>query len=116
MRYFEGKMSEYLFLRGDTLMVKSPFSWIAFFIIRSYQYIISPLLGPRCRFYPSCSDYAIDAIKQHGFLRGSCLSLWRLLRCHPGCAGGFDPVPSKNLIKHSCTKHSSGHKKDTTAY
>ncbi|HET7922777.1 MAG TPA: membrane protein insertion efficiency factor YidD [Gammaproteobacteria bacterium] len=62
-------------------------------LIRAYQLVISPLLGPRCRFYPSCSAYAIEAIAQHGALRGGWLSLKRLLRCHPLHPGGVDPVP-----------------------
>ncbi|NVK43021.1 MAG: membrane protein insertion efficiency factor YidD [Oceanospirillaceae bacterium] len=62
-------------------------------LIRGYQLLISPLLGPRCRFYPSCSQYGIEAIRSHGPLRGSWLTLRRLLKCHPGHPGGFDPVP-----------------------
>lgn len=61
--------------------------------IRGYQLLISPLLGPRCRFYPSCSHYAIEAIQRHGVLRGGGLALKRLSRCHPLNAGGFDAVP-----------------------
>ncbi|HEY3809238.1 MAG TPA: membrane protein insertion efficiency factor YidD [Steroidobacteraceae bacterium] len=63
-------------------------------LLRGYQLLISPLLGPRCRFHPSCSQYAIDAVRLHGSLRGSCLSLRRLLRCHPWHPGGYDPVPA----------------------
>lgn len=62
-------------------------------LLRGYQYVLSPLLGPRCRFYPSCSHYAIEALQRHGFWRGSGLTLWRLLRCHPWQPGGYDPVP-----------------------
>jgi putative membrane protein insertion efficiency factor len=61
--------------------------------IRSYQLVLSPLLGPRCRFYPSCSHYAIEAIERHGAARGGRLALRRLVRCHPLNAGGYDPVP-----------------------
>ena len=61
--------------------------------IRAYQLVISPLLGPRCRFYPSCSAYAVTAIRRHGPLRGTWLAAWRLLRCHPWNLGGPDPVP-----------------------
>ncbi len=63
--------------------------------IRVYQVAISPMLGPRCRFYPSCSCYAHDAIERHGALRGISLAVWRILRCHPLCAGGYDPVPDE---------------------
>jgi putative membrane protein insertion efficiency factor len=62
-------------------------------LIRIYQLTISPLLGPRCRFYPSCSQYALEAVAAHGSMRGSWLALRRLARCHPFSAGGFDPVP-----------------------
>ena len=62
-------------------------------LIRAYQWFISPLLGPHCRFYPSCSQYAREALERHGTLRGSGLALRRLLRCHPWHPGGVDPVP-----------------------
>lgn len=64
-------------------------------LVRVYQYLISPLLGPRCRFHPSCSHYAIEAVETHGALRGSYLALRRLLRCHPWHPGGYDPVPPR---------------------
>lgn len=62
-------------------------------IIRAYRYFLSPLLGNNCRFYPSCSGYAEQAISQYGLLKGTCLSLKRLAKCHPFHDGGFDPVP-----------------------
>lgn len=62
-------------------------------LIRLYQLTLSPLLGPCCRFYPSCSHYAIGAIRVHGPLRGCALAAWRILRCNPLVPGGFDPVP-----------------------
>jgi putative membrane protein insertion efficiency factor len=65
--------------------------------IRGYQLAISPMLGPRCRFYPSCSCYAHAAIERHGVWRGSWLGARRLLRCHPFAAGGYDPVPDEKL-------------------
>jgi putative membrane protein insertion efficiency factor len=61
--------------------------------IRLYQLVVSPLLGPRCRFYPSCSAYAVEALQRHGALRGSWLAVRRLGRCHPWNPGGPDPVP-----------------------
>ena len=61
--------------------------------IRLYQRGISPMLGQHCRFHPSCSQYAIDALRAHGVLAGSALALWRLLRCQPFSRGGYDPVP-----------------------
>ncbi len=68
-------------------------------LIRLYQLVLSPLLGPRCRFYPSCSHYAAEAIDVHGVVRGTWLAIRRIARCHPLNPGGFDPVPSPN---HSC--------------
>ena len=64
-------------------------------LIRFYQRFISPLLGPRCRFSPSCSTYAVEALSVHGLWRGTWLAVWRLLRCHPLSAGGYDPVPDR---------------------
>lgn len=61
--------------------------------IRGYQRFISPLLGPHCRFYPSCSAYALEAVRVHGAIRGSWLAARRLSRCHPFHSGGLDPVP-----------------------
>jgi len=63
--------------------------------IRGYQRFISPLLGPRCRFHPSCSTYAEEAIQRFGLARGSWLAARRIVRCQPLCAGGFDPVPDQ---------------------
>lgn len=65
-------------------------------LIRSYQLILSPLLGPRCRFYPTCSCYAHTAVERHGAIKGSWLALRRLVRCGPWHPGGIDPVPDKS--------------------
>ena len=65
------------------------------FLIRGYQRLISPLLGPRCRFHPSCSRYAVEALQKHGAVRGSWLAIRRLGRCHPLNPGGEDPVPDR---------------------
>jgi putative membrane protein insertion efficiency factor len=62
-------------------------------LIRGYQLVLSPLLGPSCRFEPSCSRYAMSVIDGHGVLRGGWLAVKRVLRCHPFNAGGFDPPP-----------------------
>ncbi len=62
-------------------------------LIRLYQLAISPWLGPRCRFHPTCSGYALDAYRQHGVVRGTWLALRRIGRCHPWHSGGLDPVP-----------------------
>jgi putative membrane protein insertion efficiency factor len=62
-------------------------------LIRAYQLLLGPWWGGRCRFTPTCSEYAIEAIEAHGSLRGTWLASRRLARCHPWCEGGFDPVP-----------------------
>jgi uncharacterized protein len=62
-------------------------------LLKGYQYLVSPLLGPHCRFYPSCSHYAVEAIERHGVIYGSYLAARRLGRCHPWHPGGVDPVP-----------------------
>ena len=69
------------------------FSRIVIKSIVVYQYCFSLLFGPRCRFYPSCSNYAREAIETHGLVSGGWMSLRRISRCHPWHAGGFDPVP-----------------------
>ncbi|MGM0587438.1 MAG: membrane protein insertion efficiency factor YidD [Bacteroidota bacterium] len=70
-------------------------------IVRLYQLIISPHLQDSCRYYPTCSHYAIEALRKHGALRGSWLALTRLLRCHPWAEGGIDPVPDPHH-GHKC--------------
>ena len=70
-------------------------------LIRGYQIFVSPLLGPRCRFYPSCSSYALEALAAHGAARGIWLTLRRLGRCHPWHPGGYDPVPAASHA-HAC--------------
>ncbi len=67
--------------------------------IKLYQKTVSPLIGERCRYYPSCSEYAAQAISKFGILRGLVLAGWRLLRCNPWSRGGFDPVESQRLFK-----------------
>jgi putative membrane protein insertion efficiency factor len=64
-------------------------------LVRGYRLLLKPWLGNACRFEPTCSAYAIGALERHGALRGSALAGWRLLRCHPWCDGGFDPVPER---------------------
>ena len=76
------------------MMVINKFIQIVFVaLIRVYQYTLSPFLGPACRFHPSCSEYAYQAIMRHGPLRGLLLAIKRILRCHPFHPGGVDPVP-----------------------
>ena len=62
-------------------------------LIKLYQWIISPIIGPKCRFTPTCSQYAIEALKKHGLIKGSWLTIRRLSRCHPWGGHGYDPVP-----------------------
>ena len=63
--------------------------------IRLYRRFLSPLKPPMCRFHPTCSAYALEAVRVHGVLRGGLLSVWRILRCNPFCRGGHDPVPAR---------------------
>jgi len=67
--------------------------------IRVYQRLISPVLGDRCKYYPSCSEYAAQAVERFGILRGLVLAGWRLLRCNPWSNGGYDPVEEQRLFK-----------------
>lgn len=62
-------------------------------LIRGYQLLLSPILGPRCRHLPTCSEYAAEAIARHGVFRGGCLAVRRVVRCHPWGTSGYDPVP-----------------------
>ncbi len=70
-------------------------------LIRFYQWTVSPMVGPACRFYPSCSQYALEAVTRFGVLRGGALAVARLARCHPWHPGGFDPVPAVGGHDHS---------------
>lgn len=72
-----------------------PFTWLLVALIKIYQWVISPILGPRCRFYPSCSNYGIGALRTHGPIKGTGLTIVRVCRCHPWQPGGLDPVPHK---------------------
>ncbi|MCH2038638.1 MAG: membrane protein insertion efficiency factor YidD [Rickettsiales bacterium] len=69
-------------------------------LIKAYQYILSPLLGPRCRHTPTCSEYAMQAIETHGAVKGSWLAIKRISRCHPWGTHGYDPVPGPNGSHH----------------
>jgi putative membrane protein insertion efficiency factor len=73
--------------------------------VRAYQRLISPLLGQRCRFEPSCSRYAVQAIREYGILRGFVLAAWRLARCHPFSRGGFDPLTAQRLFAARSHEH-----------
>jgi uncharacterized protein len=78
--------------------------------ITLYRRFISPLMAPRCRYYPTCSAYAVDAIRNYGVLRGLVLAAWRFLRCNPLSDGGFDPVEQQTLFHaRARTTHSHSH-------
>lgn len=79
--------------------VKSLLQKSLIFLLQVYRYLISPLLGQSCRFYPSCSNYTLIAIRRFGPCKGSYMAVVRLLRCHPWHAGGLDPVPPISVSK-----------------
>jgi uncharacterized protein len=76
--------------------------------IRLYQRLISPAIGPRCRYYPTCSSYAIEAIREVGPVRGTILAAWRVLRCNPFSAGGIDEVSDRRLFRDDHASHEHG--------
>lgn len=83
-----------------TVDVPRPTGWAARLVaapVIAYRRWLSPALPARCRFYPSCSAYALEALARHGVLRGTGLAVWRLLRCHPFHPGGYDPVPPREM-------------------
>ncbi|MCQ4021958.1 MULTISPECIES: membrane protein insertion efficiency factor YidD [unclassified Ruminococcus] len=73
--------------------MKRPLIWL----IKFYQKNISPLKKPCCRFTPTCSQYAVEAISTYGAFKGTLMAIWRILRCNPFCKGGYDPVPEKKV-------------------
>lgn len=77
---------------------------ILLFFLKVYKKVISPLFPPCCRFMPTCSEYAMEAISRFGAIRGTALAAWRLLRCNPFCKGGYDPVPEKFTFKRQKQK------------
>ena len=80
----------------------SPLARCLALLVRAYQFIVRPLLPPACRFVPSCSEYAIEALRTHGALRGGLLASWRILRCNPFVPGGYDPVPAHRCSEPRC--------------
>ncbi len=77
----------------------SPAAFVLSLPVRFYRTVLSPLLGANCRFQPTCSSYAMEALETHGALRGGWLALRRILRCHPFGGSGFDPVPPRKRAK-----------------
>ncbi|MBM9401338.1 membrane protein insertion efficiency factor YidD [Gluconacetobacter azotocaptans] len=84
------------------IVPRTVLAWPLIGAIRLYQWVFRPVLGPNCRFVPSCSDYALEALRRHGALRGAILAGWRILRCNPWNIGGYDPVPSEERPRASC--------------
>lgn len=77
--------------------MKYPLIWL----LKGYRFLISPLYGQVCRYYPTCSAYALEAVTAHGALKGTWLAMRRLIRCHPWAAGGYDPVPKTHASPKS---------------
>jgi len=73
--------------------------WVFVLPIRVYQRLLSPMLGQHCKYYPSCSEYAVQGVQRFGILRGLVLAGWRLLRCNPWSSGGYDPVEEQRLFR-----------------
>jgi putative membrane protein insertion efficiency factor len=90
---------------------RNPVSALLVWLVRGYQVFISPGLPGRCRYYPSCSQYAIDALREYGVLRGLVLASWRVLRCNPFSYGGYDPVERQSLFAPRSGEDSSGPRK-----
>ena len=97
----------------DWLRTPGPLALLLIGLVRVYQYTVRPLIGANCRFEPHCSAYAVTYLRTHGALRGSLASAWRILRCNPWSAGGYDPVPpAKTSMPHlhmhgpDCAAHS----------
>jgi putative membrane protein insertion efficiency factor len=72
---------------------------LAALLVHIYRFLVSPLLGPRCKYHPSCSQYALDALQEFGFVRGTALACWRLLRCNPWSHGGVDYARDQRLFR-----------------
>lgn len=99
--------------------LRNPIKALFVGLIRAYQLILSPGLPGRCKYYPSCSEYALQAVKEYGALRGSVLAGWRILRCNPLSYGGYDPVSRQRLfarrtsgaclVDHRSCGHDAGH-------
>lgn len=80
-------------IRPYSMTLNSVGSKLIIFIVRVYKTLLSPILPQACRFYPTCSTYAIEALERHGAVKGLVLAAWRVLRCQPFSSGGLDPVP-----------------------
>jgi uncharacterized protein len=94
----------------------SPAARVLLFLLAGYRRFVSPLLGARCRFYPSCSAYAVEAVQLHGAVRGSWLAVRRLARCHPFHPGGLDFVPGSSQARGSDAPGSASDSPDVADY
>lgn len=86
----------------------NPITWLFKALIKGYQWFVSPVLPGSCRYYPTCSSYALEALSTHGALKGGWLGLKRIVRCHPWNDGGYDPVPPKHDHHHHHHHHHAG--------
>jgi putative membrane protein insertion efficiency factor len=89
---------------------------IFLFPIHTYRYLISPILGPRCRFSPSCSEYTIECIQTYGLIKGSLLSIKRILRCRPNGGEGYDPVPKPSSMHNESNEPKKNPKKTPSSH
>lgn len=88
--------------RSTSAMTRTPpLLWLPLALVKGYRYFISPMTGPHCRFYPSCSAYAEEALLSHGIVTGGWLATKRICSCHPWHAGGYDPVPEPKSTRNS---------------
>lgn len=87
--------------------------YLAIALVKLYRKFISPLFPPKCKYYPTCSSYALTALNRFGFFRGTLLAVWRILRCNPWSMGGIDPVPEKFTFKRQYTDILSDDDNDT---
>ncbi len=85
--------------------LRSALIWVFLLPLRAYSRLISPVLPARCKYYPTCSAYAEQAVRTHGIVRGSALAAWRLMRCNPFSRGGVDEVPPRRPRRHSHGAH-----------
>jgi uncharacterized protein len=94
-------------LSGEKILRRlgTPLAALLLGLVNLYRLLLSPYLGGRCRFHPSCSQYALDALTRFGALRGSALSALRVLRCNPLCEGGFDPIPADGALRWGRSPH-----------
>jgi len=77
-------------------MTRNPIQSAVLFLLRAYKWAVSPMLQPACRYVPTCSEYAMEAVERYGVVRGGAIGAWRLLRCHPFAKGGLDPVVKRS--------------------